>query len=113
MNLNHSSKIKRLAVCLAGVGVLLALPVQVHAQSCGQFTDVSANDVFCQLILQAFNLGITNGTSATTFSPNDLVPRNQMVTFFDRGVDFTLHRGVRTAIGRTWAATSTNGGVSA
>lgn len=112
-----SSKLKRFVALLLGMAVLLILPGRspnVHAQSaiCGQFTDVLASDVFCPLILQAFNLGITNGTSPTTFSPNDLVPRNQMVTFFDRGVDFTLHRGRRTAIGRTWAASSQNGGTS-
>ena len=112
-----SSNLTRLVAFLLGVAVLLILPGRpphVHAQGgiCGQFTDVAVSDVFCPFILQAFNLGISNGTSPTTFSPNDLVPRSQMVTFFDRSVDFTLHRGRRTAIGRTWIATSAGGGVS-
>jgi len=111
-------KIRHYAPLLLGLGFLLSLPTRptsLHAQSgvCGPFTDVSGSDVFCPFILQAFNLGITNGTgSGTTFSPDQTVPRNQMVAFFDRAVDFTLHRGRRTAIGRTWAATSTAGGVS-
>lgn len=113
-----ASRTKRFLGLLLGAAVLLSLPARppsVHAQgnACGPFTDVPGADLFCPFILQSFNLGITNGTSATTFSPDSPVPRSQMVTFFDRAVDLTLHRGQRTAIGRTWAATATAGGISA
>ena len=112
-----SSRLKRFVVWLLGVAVLLVLPTRppnVHAQSgnCGPFTDVTASSGTCPFILEAFNLGITNGTSATTFSPSLDVSRDQMVTFFDRGVDFAVHRGRKMAIGRTWAPTSSAGGVS-
>ncbi|HLK65418.1 MAG TPA: hypothetical protein VKU19_18395 [Bryobacteraceae bacterium] len=99
---------------LSLVAILIWNPAEIHAQtaSCGPFTDVAATDPFCPFILQAFFSSVTQGTGPTTFSPNDLVPRNQMVTFFDRGMDLTLSRGaVRTAIGKTWAPTSTNGGI--
>ncbi|MEM8746210.1 MAG: S-layer homology domain-containing protein [Actinomycetota bacterium] len=51
------------------------------------FTDVSVtsfafNDVAC-----IFNLGITTGTSATTYSPSDFVTRAQMAAFLDRLFD--------------------------
>jgi len=89
------------------------LPNHVMAQACGPFVDVPATDVFCPFILQAFIDSVTQGTSATTFSPNDLLPRNQVVTFFDRVMDQSLHRGnVRTAIGKAWSPSSTNGGVA-
>lgn len=51
------------------------------------FTDVSVSLVgeeFCQAILWAYNKGITTGTSATTFAPNDPVLRGQAVTFMSR-----------------------------
>jgi hypothetical protein len=97
---------------LLGAAVLTIIPTRGLAQACGPFTDVLASDLFCPFILEAFNNGITSGTSTTTFSPNLTVPRNQMVVFVDRGVDTTLRRGaVRTAIGKTWLPTSTNGGI--
>ncbi len=103
---------RRLITWLFVAPALLLLPVEgkLMAQgSCGPFTDVSASDVFCPFILQAFFTSVTQGTSPTTFSPNDLIPREQVVTFFDRVMDISLHRGtVRTAIGKTWAPTSTN-----
>ena len=93
---------------LSALAALLFLPGAVQAQTsgCGPFTDVSSTDPFCPFILQAFYSSVTQGTSPTTFSPNDTVPRNQMVTFFDRGMDLTLNRAsVRTAIGQTWSPT--------
>jgi len=46
------------------------------------FTDiVSLPHAFQDYIATIYNLKITAGTSATTFSPNDLVNRAQMVTF--------------------------------
>jgi hypothetical protein len=105
---------RRLIQWLLSAAILMFLPTQTRlfAQACGPFVDVSSSDVFCPFILQAFIDSVTQGTSPTTFSPNDLLPRNQVVTFFDRVLDQSLHRGsVRTAIGKTWAPTSTNGGV--
>jgi hypothetical protein len=103
---------------LLGAALLTFLPTRtgkVLAQGaiCGQFTDVPSSSVYCPFILQAFISGITQGTSPTTFSPGDLVSRDQMVTFFTRTMDLTLHRGtVRTAIGKTWTPSSSPGGVA-
>ena len=48
------------------------------------FTDV-AEDSFCyDAVLWAVKQGITNGTTATTFSPNDTCVRGQIVTFLWR-----------------------------
>ena len=104
--------LKRCIPWLLGAALLTFIPTRVLAQAnCGPFADVLASDPFCPFILEAFNNGITSGTGATTFSPNNTVTRDQMVVFFDKGVDISLHRGtVRTAMGKTWVPTSTNGG---
>ena len=43
------------------------------------FTDTNDTEV-----LKAFNLGVTNGTSATTFSPNQILNREQAATMLTR-----------------------------
>ena len=48
------------------------------------FTDVPATSFAVDDIAQLFGLGITTGTSATTYSPYDQVTREQMVTFLGR-----------------------------
>ena len=48
------------------------------------FVDVSENAYYSQAVLWAVENGITNGTSATTFSPDLLCTRAQMVTFLWR-----------------------------
>ncbi len=86
---------------------------RILAQSaiCGQFTDVPSTSVYCSFILEAYYTGITQGTSATTFSPSTTLPREQAVTFLSRSIDNTLHRGtVRTAMGKTWSPTTSAGG---
>ena len=45
------------------------------------FTDVSTSDYYYDAVLWAVANGITNGTSATTFSPDMAVTRAQAVTF--------------------------------
>ena len=45
------------------------------------FTDVFASDYYYDAVLWAVENGITNGTSATTFSPNAVCTRAQVVTF--------------------------------
>ena len=51
------------------------------------FVDVNANDYFCQAVLWAVEQGITNGTSPTTFSPNNPCTRGQVVTFLHRNAN--------------------------
>lgn len=48
------------------------------------FTDVFEGDYYYDAVLWAVEQGVTNGTSATTFSPNVTVTRAQMVTFLWR-----------------------------
>ena len=60
--------------------------------SCGPFTDVS-DATFCPLILEIFYLGVTTGTTPTTFDPGGTVTRLQMAAFLSRTVDGVLKRG--------------------
>ncbi len=48
------------------------------------FTDVSESDYYYEAVKWAVELGITKGTSDTTFSPNASCTRAQMVTFLWR-----------------------------
>ena len=48
------------------------------------FKDVNANDYYAEPVLWAVENGITNGTSASTFSPNAPCTRGQIVTFLWR-----------------------------
>ena len=48
------------------------------------FTDVKADADYAQAVAWAVKNGVTNGTSATTFSPDDTCTRGQIVTFLKR-----------------------------
>jgi DNA-binding beta-propeller fold protein YncE len=66
------------------------------------FTDVGSSIFFCQ-IAEAFFSGLTNGTSATTYSPSDNVARDQMAAFITRTQDSALRRGSDRALLKQWA----------
>ncbi len=51
------------------------------------FSDVNEGDFFYKAVLWAVENGITNGTSATTFSPAELCNRAQVVTFLYRAMN--------------------------
>ena len=76
------------AITAGGAGALLA--------ACGPFTDVT-DGVFCPFVLEIFYLGITTGTTATTYDPAGNVSRLQMAAFLSRTVDSILKRGGRRA----------------
>src|SRR5580765_4754259 len=78
------------AAALAGAGSQ-ALAV------CGPFADVS-DASFCPFVLEIFTLGITTGTTPTTFDPSSQVSRLQMAAFLSRSVDGALRRGSRRAL---------------
>jgi hypothetical protein len=59
------------------------------------------NIFFCQ-IAEAFFSGLTNGTTPTTYSPSDSVPREQMAAFITRTQDSALRRGSRRAALKQW-----------
>jgi hypothetical protein len=66
------------------------------------FTDVSSSNIFFCSIAEAFFSGLTNGTSPTTYSPADPVPREQMAAFVTRTLDQSLNRGSRRAALDEW-----------
>src|SRR6478672_8877315 len=83
------------------IGLALVLSLTVGAASslvgaCGPFTDV-APDAFCPFVLQIFYLGITTGTTPSTYDPSAPVSRLQMAAFLSRTVDGVLKRGSRRA----------------
>ncbi len=85
----------------------LALVVLLGASSalfgvCGPFTDTAA-DSFCPFVLEVFTLGITSGTTPTTYDPTSNVSRVQMAAFLSRSVDSVLKRGSRRAALRRFA----------
>ena len=101
------------------LGALLAALASAgaHATPCGSgtfpfpYTDVAAvGDAFCPGIMQAYVLGVTKGTTATTFSPNQTVDRTQMVTFLQRSLDQSLKRSSRhAALNQWWLPGGTSG----
>lgn len=65
------------------VTYLWRLAGQPSADNAG-FTDVPASASYAKAVAWAVSQGITNGTSATTFSPNATCTRGQIVTFLYR-----------------------------
>lgn len=54
------------------------------AASGGRFTDVAAGSDLAKAVAWALSKGITNGTTSTTFSPNQICTRGEIVTFLYR-----------------------------
>ena len=50
------------------------------------FEDVSANSDYAQAVSWAVENGVTTGTSNTTFSPDTICSRGQIVTFLNRAI---------------------------
>jgi hypothetical protein len=86
---------------------ILSRTIQADTGSCGgatttlPFTDVMGNGFFCQIAAAYFS-GLTNGTSATTYSPAAVVTREQMAAFISRTMDQSLKRGSRRAVTEKW-----------
>jgi len=69
------------------------------------FTDLGTTG-FCAQIAEAYYTGLSNGTSATTYSPSQNVPREQMAAFVTRTLDKSLSRGNRrSALQQFWNGT--------
>lgn len=56
----------------------------ISGSSANPFKDVASSDYFYNAVLWAVEKNITNGTTSTTFSPNDFCTRGQIVTFLYR-----------------------------
>ncbi len=54
------------------------------ANAANPFTDVKSSDYYCHAVLWAVKNGITTGTSATKFGPDEACTRAQCVTFLYR-----------------------------
>ena len=77
-------KKKLTASLLVLVLVLALLPAAAMAAG---FTDVPADAFFAKPVEWAVSKGVTDGTSDTTFSPNDTCTRGQVVTFLWRAAN--------------------------
>src|ERR1700756_1900947 len=89
-------------VCIAVIATILRGAGSALLGVCGPFTDVAA-DAFCPFVLEIFYLGITTGTTPTTYDPASNVTRLQMAAFLSRTVDGVLRRGRRrAALDQVW-----------
>jgi hypothetical protein len=85
----------------------LSTRLQADTGNCGgvtitlPFNDVMASPFFCQ-IAAAYYSGLTNGTTATTYSPTTEVTREQMAAFISRTMDQSLKRGSKRAVAKKW-----------
>jgi DNA-binding beta-propeller fold protein YncE len=115
MKVNRSMAVRLvLLISLMASLTVLSSRLQADTGSCGgvpltlPFTDVQGNAFFCQIAAAYFS-GLTNGTSATTYTPSQPVPREQMAAFITRTMDQSLKRGSkRAAIGKWWDAKHPN-----
>jgi hypothetical protein len=93
-------------------GLMASAPVPAQ-EVCGgviypfPYTDVAGiGAAFCPGIMEAYVTGVSKGTSPTTFTPNQSVPRVQMTTFLQRSLDAGLARGSRRAALDQWWPTA-------
>src|SRR5262245_8366977 len=105
----RSSRFHSRALGLLSIAVLaLSAGVLQGTLPCGPFTDISGGDPFCPFVLEIFTLGITTGTTPTTYDPASNVSRLQMAAFLSRTVDGTLKRGSRrAALNQFWRIQTT------
>jgi hypothetical protein len=95
------------------IGLALVLSLTVGATSsllgaCGPFADFT-DAAFCPFVLQIFYLGITTGTTPSTYDPSAPVSRLQMAAFLSRTVDGVLKRGSRrAALNDFWTSQNAN-----
>src|SRR5688572_31852897 len=113
--MKHHFVLRLLLLLSLGITLVgLSTRLQADTGSCGgvtvtlPFTDVMGNPFFCQIAAAYFS-GLTNGTTATTYSPGDVVTREQMAAFTTRTLDQSLKRGSRrAALDQFWTTASSN-----
>ena len=87
---------------LAIAALMAGGATRIVQDQCGPFTDVTPG--FCPYVLELYYLGITAGTSATTFSPDDPLTRGQGAVFIAKGLNQSLARSSRrAALGQWWS----------
>ncbi len=90
-----------LIVPLLFTAAALGGAIRVVQDQCGPFTDV--DPAVCPFVTELLYLGITAGTSSTTFSPNDPLTRGQGAVFVAKGLNQSLARASRrAALGQWW-----------
>src|SRR5512132_2399775 len=105
-------KVRSLWRCLSLSLALAAGAASAILGTCGPFADVAA-DSFCPFVLEIFYLGITTGTTPTTYDPAGGVSRLQMAAFLSRSVDGVLRRGGRrAALDQYWTLNSQSFGTT-
>ncbi len=72
---------KKLCAMLLSSAVLSALLLSQAYATSHPFTDVVGGSYYEESVIWAVESGVTNGTSATTFSPSGICTRAQVVTF--------------------------------
>ena len=93
---------RRLLPILLAILALLGGASSALLGVCGPFSDVT-DASFCPFVLEIFTLGITTGTSPTTYDPGTAVTRLQMSAFLSRTVDRTLQRlQLRSTLRQFW-----------
>jgi S-layer family protein len=81
--------------------VLAGAATGIVQDQCGPFTDVAPT--ICPYVLEMYYLGITAGTSPTTYSPDNPVTRGQAAVFVSKGVNQSIARSSRrAALGQWW-----------
>lgn len=107
---------KRALLLAVAMLIITAASTRVNADIgiCGgtsitlPFMDVATSPFFCQ-IAEAYFSGLANGTTATTYSPGDPVPREQMAAFISRTMDQSVKRaGRRAALDQFWTTQTEN-----
>src|SRR5262245_26349901 len=93
---------KKLTVApLAFAAALAGAATRIVQDQCGPFTDVSP--AIGPYVLEMYYLGITAGTSPTTYSPDATVTRGQAAVFVSKGVNQAIARSSRrAALGQWW-----------
>ena len=109
--MKHTPKIWRRFMLLATAIIVIVLCthlIQADTATCGgasitgPFADVPSSNPFFCAIAQAYFTGLSNGTSATTYSPSTAVPREQMAAFITRTQDSAIKRSNRRAALEQW-----------
>jgi hypothetical protein len=105
----------RATLVIALMFVITISSLRADTGTCGgttttlPFTDVMGNLFFCS-IAEAYFSALTNGTTPTTYSPAQNVPRDQMSALITRTLDQSLRRGSsRAALKHFWTPTSADG----
>ena len=71
------------------VTILYRLAGEPNVRGGNDFSDVASGAYYADAVTWASNAGIVNGTSATTFSPNALVTREQFAAMLYRYMQYT------------------------